>query len=145
MTDPLLITFLAERDASCPRCHYSLRDLTTDRCPECGLELQLAVKSAKPLLGAWIAALLGTAIPGGFNITFCTFLLVSLLVDPRSFYWDQSMLATIIPGVVAALTLPALLIWRTAFLRCSIRRRWLIGSLSTGAQVAPLLWLFIFE
>ena len=28
---------LAGRDVPCPRCAYNLRDLTSNRCPECGL------------------------------------------------------------------------------------------------------------
>jgi hypothetical protein len=42
-TPDLLLEFLRVVDASCPRCHYSLRNLSTPICPECGLELRLGV------------------------------------------------------------------------------------------------------
>lgn len=58
---------LADRDVPCPSCHYSLRALTTDRCPECSQQLVLAVRLAEPRLGLWIAGLIGLAAGVGFH------------------------------------------------------------------------------
>ena len=32
----LLQDFLRDRDVTCPRCAYNLRNLVGNRCPECG-------------------------------------------------------------------------------------------------------------
>ncbi len=36
-----LSTLLHNRDVPCPHCQYNLRNLTADRCPECGLPLSI--------------------------------------------------------------------------------------------------------
>jgi hypothetical protein len=61
-----LSTFLADRDAPCPCCGYSLRGLTSDRCPECNESLALRVGLAEPRLAMFIAGLLGPAAWSGF-------------------------------------------------------------------------------
>ncbi|MBX3385703.1 MAG: hypothetical protein KF768_03950 [Phycisphaeraceae bacterium] len=64
--DALLREFVADRDAPCPACRYNLRNLTADRCPECGLPLTLRVGLADPAWGAYIAALVGFSVGLGF-------------------------------------------------------------------------------
>lgn len=61
-----LAAFLATRDAPCPVCGYNLRSLLTDRCPECGRHLVLAVGTTEPKLGAFILGLVGWALGLGF-------------------------------------------------------------------------------
>src|SRR5687767_8462552 len=39
----LLLAFVRDRDAHCPRCDYNLRNLTQPVCPECREELTLSV------------------------------------------------------------------------------------------------------
>lgn len=58
---------LADREVACPGCGYSLRGLTSDRCPECNQLLVLAVRLAEPRLGHWIAGLVALAIGVGFH------------------------------------------------------------------------------
>jgi len=54
-TDPWLIEFLRDRDQPCPLCRYNLRDLTSNRCPECGQMLQLLVEPREANQKFWIA------------------------------------------------------------------------------------------
>jgi hypothetical protein len=54
----LLRTYLAERNAPCPQCGFSLRGLESPRCPECGHELRLTVGSARFPRGTRFAAAL---------------------------------------------------------------------------------------
>ena len=57
-----LADFLAERDASCYGCGYSLRGLTTGVCPECGQAIDLDA------LRAWLeerGELEAEEVPGG--------------------------------------------------------------------------------
>ena len=37
--DPQLLQFVRERDVECPGCGYNVRNLASDRCPECGEQL----------------------------------------------------------------------------------------------------------
>lgn len=52
----LLTQFLAGHDTPCPVCRYNLRDLTGDRCPECGATLQLSVGSVQARFGVFLLA-----------------------------------------------------------------------------------------
>ncbi|MBP7748076.1 MAG: hypothetical protein KA383_18330 [Phycisphaerae bacterium] len=52
----LLTQFLAGHDTPCPVCRYNLRDLTGDRCPECGAPLQLSVGSMQARFGVFLLA-----------------------------------------------------------------------------------------
>jgi hypothetical protein len=60
--------FLADRDVPCPACGYNLRDLSSARCPECGLALRLPL-TARPSRGAawWlgVVGIAGTAVALG--------------------------------------------------------------------------------
>jgi hypothetical protein len=43
MEPSLLAQYAAASDAACPSCNYKLGGLTSDRCPECGSTLMLAI------------------------------------------------------------------------------------------------------
>lgn len=57
-----LISYLHERDHPCPLCRYNLRNVTHNKCPECGLELRLTIE--RSYRREWIALpwLLGMAL-----------------------------------------------------------------------------------
>lgn len=65
--DPLLLSFLGERDALCPVCDYNLRGLKVDRCPECAAHLHLQVGSENLRLGPWVFAVVSFALAVGFD------------------------------------------------------------------------------
>ena len=72
-----LVEYLRDRDVVCPLCHYNLRGLDTPRCPECGRQLELRVGLTEPRQGAWLAALISSALPAGIGVL----LLITLLKD----------------------------------------------------------------
>lgn len=78
--DPHLLLFLRGRDASCPGCEYNLRDLTTDRCPECGQSLQLSLRLVEPRQAALIAGLVGLAAGAGLGGLLLVYALIMALV-----------------------------------------------------------------
>lgn len=55
--------YLAEHDAGCPACGYSLRGLAGHACPECGLEVVVKVAGAVPHRVYWWCAVWGLAWP----------------------------------------------------------------------------------
>jgi hypothetical protein len=63
----VLRVFLAGRDVACPNCEYNLRDLTGDRCPECGQDLVIRVQLAEPKMAAFLAGLIGLSAGAGFS------------------------------------------------------------------------------
>jgi uncharacterized membrane protein YidH (DUF202 family) len=64
--DAQLLQFVRERDVECPGCGYNVRNLTSDRCPECGEQLQLGLRLVEPRQAAPIAGLVGLA--AGFGL-----------------------------------------------------------------------------
>jgi hypothetical protein len=63
----LLRQFLRGRDVACPSCQYNLRDLTGERCPECGLVIALRLQLAEPTLAAMLTGLVGISAGAGLN------------------------------------------------------------------------------
>jgi hypothetical protein len=57
LIDPLLERYLADRDIVCPGCAYNLRGLRSDRCPECGDQLELSLRLVEPRQMALIVGL----------------------------------------------------------------------------------------
>lgn len=79
-----LRTFLAGRDAPCPRCGYNLRDLKVEVCPECGAAISIEKLTADEEHRLWrerrmahdpitmtglVGSLLGLGCPGMFLAT----------------------------------------------------------------------------
>ncbi len=65
----LLLRFLADRDHTCPRCDYNVRNLTQPVCPECGEELKLTVGRRK-INDALFILTLAPCIFSGISATF---------------------------------------------------------------------------
>ena len=60
-----LLEFLRETGAACPMCRYNLKGVASDRCPECGYELRLAIARPVTGFGWWLAGLFGLASTAG--------------------------------------------------------------------------------
>jgi len=99
--------FLAERDEACPSCSYSLRGLTTDRCPECDEPLVLRVNLAEARLGAWITGLVALVACGGAG-AICLLVVVGVSVVEND--WptgDRFFMIVTYPAFVASVAVPA--------------------------------------
>lgn len=127
MVDPDTLLQTAVRamtpDATCPVCHYSLRDASSAVCPECGEALEPWVRHEPPSwgeTGILISAMLAFAVAlGGLMIVLLP------LVDPhslREFGW-RGLAAGL--GCIALATIvgAALLRVRLGYLAAR-RRRW---------------------
>lgn len=131
MSDPdgsdhdLLVTYLKDRGAPCPGCGYDLRNLTSDRCPECGQQLVLGVHLAEPKLAAFIGGLVGLAMSAGFSWLLCLFAIT--VERPVAGVWG----AILVPGVVSTILL---VVWIKM-------RSWLrLGSSSLRITAVSICW-----
>jgi len=75
--DALLLQFLCDRDAQCPRCRYNVRNLTRPVCPECHERLVLRVGVQELRVGKLIAVI----IPGAFSGICGLFLLIPIIIS----------------------------------------------------------------
>ena len=65
--EQVLSAYLRDRDAECPGCGYNLRNLTSTFCPECGQQIELAIRLAQPRQIALIAGLVGLSAGCGLG------------------------------------------------------------------------------
>lgn len=145
-----LAAFLAQRDITCPNCHYNLRGLQSDQCPECGLGLALQVDLVEPKMAGFIVGLIGlTALVFlAFSIEFLLLLedgLDGIMFDlnPWHIARDQER-AAFLSALSLLIGVPALGVWlgtrrRQRQLGAVARRSWV------GACLAlPVVYLVIF-
>lgn len=125
----LLTAYLSERDEPCPRCGYNLRNLISNRCPECGDFIRLSVALIEPRLAAYITTLVACCFGFGGGTLFG---LVALLEAPPGWWSAACARVLLAQWVVSAALLPYLLARRRRFRRLSRRAQWL---LATGACV----------
>ncbi len=140
----VLVTYLAERDVSCPACH-SLRGAAGMNCPECGAALTMPIGSIDLKPGPWMLAVLAVSIPMGF-----TGILAAGLGAQRSAYWSPlDWGALVVLWFLTALYAAALnaICWRRPeFMRRSPTVQWrraaLLTLLTTASQVG-IVWLMV--
>ncbi|HEX3357947.1 MAG TPA: hypothetical protein VHS31_13325, partial [Tepidisphaeraceae bacterium] len=127
----MLRTFLAGRDIECPQCHYNLRDLVGDRCPECGDQLVLRVNLAEPKLGVMIAGLVGLSAGAGFSGLLLIYIAIQAMLRPGwsgGGFWNFFL--TIAAGflVEGLLALLWVVKWRKIRHLPQSTRRFLVGA-----------------
>jgi hypothetical protein len=124
----MLIEFLAERDAPCPRCGYNLRNLTQPACPECNADLMLKVGLQHPVVH-W---LLLTLAPS----TFCALSMMVFIV--------MSVIHGI-PGrfpLAAMLTIGFLIVSGLAGIALALGHRWFMRRREAMQKAcAAITWL----
>lgn len=137
-----LATFLATQDASCPVCHYNLRGLLKDRCPECGRHLILTVGTTEPKLGAFILGLIGLSCGLGFCGLLLGYAALWFLGSGGGGPAMQDMLKLLIGVVVCGLGLGGWLATRHHFGRKPdhVRWFWAVGCLIVGL-VCPVWFI----
>jgi hypothetical protein len=152
----LVRDFLTDREVRCPSCRHNLRGVAGDRCPECGLELHLALAAPRLASGEWLAGIFGLSISLLFVIMLLTSMLgliAELLLEPQRVSMVRMGFATSsdLPNWTAVLLLAAaacviagalacLIACRRGFTQLPGLLRVLIGI---GATASPLLLLVI--
>jgi hypothetical protein len=136
---PLLQSLLSENDLPCPLCGYNLRNLKSDRCPECGEGLTLQIGLLEPRLGAYIALLAACCVGLGGSALFS---MVGLAAAPASWWRTFSAIVLLVQLILTAAALPIILRKRTRFRRLSPKVQRNI-ALAVCAVVAVLSATFV--
>jgi hypothetical protein len=141
--DPLLEQFLSERDLVCPGCSYNLRGLKSDRCPECGDELELSLKLVEPRQAPLIAGLVGLSAGAGLGGLLVIYAIIITIVMGRGRQLLGEFLVTNLIGFAAHAVV--ILLWVRYWHR--IRRmgpakRWLLVAF---CWTMPLTFLVVFS
>ncbi len=116
--DGLLLAFVRDRDAACPRCSYNVRNLTKPVCPECEEPLVLKV-GGRTYPVRW---LLATVAPGIFTgvtsgIGAVIFLIALIVAPPSSVFVPFWVILTGSFFLVSAAVAGAIIIWNRRFVR----------------------------
>lgn len=137
----LLQNFLHGRSHPCPVCGYDLRDLTSDRCPECGRVLRLTVTEARSMHAPFIAGVIALAAPLGASATGVVAVGYSRIIAASG--WDVLLRPLVVNALVLALAGPALALWlryARVLKRQPLARQW---ACAAGAWAATAIGLGI--
>ncbi|MEM1212314.1 MAG: hypothetical protein AAGI68_08440 [Planctomycetota bacterium] len=133
-----LQAFLDHHPSNCPSCNYDLKGLQSDRCPECGEPLVLAVHVEQPALAAFITTVIFLTPPALFGVFSLLFVAPNLNGLPLS----------AVPCLVLSyfvLAVPALFILlakRRAFLRLPTATQAWLAFIPISIDVILVLMLF---
>lgn len=143
-TNSTLREFLSGRDSNCPVCSYNLRDLQTQKCPECGSVLTPQVGAVEPNQTACIVGLIGLAGGTGFSGLLIIFLFIRLLIDSFHPSYGNFASLTVIPFFVeGALLIAWLRNWRK-IRRLPTEAKWWMALGCHGLSLLNLLIFAIF-
>ena len=141
----LLRRFLGGREVACPGCGYNLRDLTGDRCPECGQAIVLQLQLAEPRQGALLTGLIGLSAGAGLNGLLLVYLAIMVLVIDRNAGGMEAFFVINLGGLIVQGV--AMLIWLRNWRR--IRRlnttvRWALAAAGWGLSLLNII-IFSFN
>lgn len=139
----MLRQFVAGRDVSCPACGYSLRDLESDRCPECGEGLVLRVNLVEQKLGLFIACIIGLAVGLGFNATILAWTGVVTLFGGYRLGIDE-MASPVVSTAALGGALWSVLVRRSRFRRLDWRSKAGLVALAWAASAVSATLFFLF-
>ena len=129
----MLRDHLARHDADCPNCGYNLRNLASDRCPECGTAVELRVGYRDAHSALWLAALVPATLVAGVGLLWG---LLTILNGPPAgryrFAFAYAMASGAVPLVVMAT--------RERFLR--LGRLWRVAVVAAMIGHAALFYAF---
>jgi hypothetical protein len=143
----ILARWLSGRDERCPICKYSLRDLSSNACPECGSVLTLRVWSSDLNMVPWLVAVVTVASIFGIAV-FGLIVSFTALRDPELPPAARFAVVGFFAGFAAlfGFVLLRLVRRRHHFLRQSRRRQWMIAGICIlltvsclGAMIASVI------
>ena len=130
-----LRAYLRGRDVGCPLCGYNLRDLGSDRCPECGRFVRLGVSVAEPYLRAWVTMLVPLLLSAGVGVFVLCVVGMEGWPPPR-----MVVLRVSLSSFVGAIPLAVLgVVLRRAILRIPQAGQWALAAGACAATVAAFV------
>lgn len=122
-----LTAWLRERDVKC-RCGYNLRNLQSDRCPECGVTLRLTVAMANNYGNAWkVCAAVTLAAAGVGSVVLY---IVAVSVAQRSFFPTSSKEIALVAFFLSSFPVAAMVVtFRRQFHRLQASIQWLLAGI----------------
>ena len=127
--------WLSQRSEHCPLCRYNLRGLSSDRCPECGRELRLAVHLVELSQFWWLTLFIPLAMVAGIGALF----VVVMLKEGRVPNGGQGLIfAAMLSSIVGMPLAGMCLMFRRRFLRLRNGVQFFVGLLG------PLYALVVF-
>ena len=124
-TAQFLCEWLRNRDVACPRCAYNLRNLTSDRCPECGERIELQVGLVEPKLAPYITLLVACSLGLGGSALFCA---LAYTAAPPSWWHEPAAIMLLVQLAITAIVLPLLLRLRRRLRRATLTVQWLAAA-----------------
>lgn len=136
----LLQAYLYDRDVSCPHCAYNLRDLTGNRCPECGEELVLRLQLSEPKQAAALAGLIALSAGAGMNGLLLGYWVILRIFTGIAARVPLRYIVVNVVGVAAMGLLIALWLryWRY-IRRLDVFRRWVMVAACAAISLADLV------
>ena len=133
--DELLTRFLSDRDARCPLCSYNLRGLTGSHCPECGREIQLAIRVTERVYAPWLVSFAAAAFSGPFG-----FLFIFAALTGAAPFWSVVDWIFGLTAITMMIIIGVLVATRKRMLRASsgLKRAIAVGCVAGSATV----WAF---
>jgi hypothetical protein len=136
----LLRRFLHGRDVACPSCQYNLRDLTGDRCPECGQVIALRLQLAEPRQAAMLAGLIGLSAGVGLNgLLMIYYVIIIFIRNPSAGATDEFLVVNLAGLAVEGAALAAWLWFWARIRRMKTLSRWLLAAACFALTLANIL------
>jgi hypothetical protein len=138
----LMIAYLGLVDTPCPRCGYSLRNLRSAICPECGDRVMLAISLAEPRMAPYITTLIAWSVGFGGSLLFS---LIAFTQAPMGWWEEPSAQCMLAQLGISAAAMPLTLLFRRRLRRASRVRQWFIAALSCIFVISMstlIVWLF---
>jgi hypothetical protein len=135
----LLRRFLHGRDVPCPSCQYNLRDLTGDRCPECGQAIALRLQLAEPKQAAMLAGLIALSAGVGLNGLLMIYYAIVILRSPVIGMQSEFLVVNLAGLAVEGAALAAWLWFWSRIRRMNGVSRWLLAAACFALTLANIL------
>jgi hypothetical protein len=135
----LLAAFLAGRDERCPTCDYSVRDLRSGVCPECGKRLALRLVPADARLAPFVTGIVGLSL-AFWILGLGAFLSAMFMEAP----WTA--VPTFVGAAVQLVVLRAWVVGRRRLSRAPLRVHWPLAILcfvESAALACIYIWVFV--
>lgn len=129
----VVVGYLRHHDVTCARCGYSLRGMTTDRCPECGQQVELQAKTRFPNLWPLVLAVSPGLAAGILGLLFA--IVIVIMLGER----DQALML-LLPGLSCVLSI-AIVKNAESFLRQPRLRQWGYAALIWLIHALPFIFI----